>query len=107
MARDQADACLRLAGIATKAVEQTNDKLALRTASVKTHVGLLAELRQLQARARQSQLAEDWQAVLDQVEECRSYILAHRHLHPNVHQHMDDYDLYHMEAVDGLRNRGP
>ncbi len=107
MAQKQADACLQLAGIPTESVEQTNDKLARRSASVKVHVGLLRELRKLQISARETQLAQDWQAVLDKIEECRSYILANRHLHPNVHQHMDDYDLYHMEAVDGLKQQAP
>ena len=107
MAHKQADACLQLAGIATESVERTNDRLARRSASVNNHVALLAELRELQKAARESQLAQDWQAVLDKIAECRSYILANRHLHPNVHQHMDDYDLYHMEAVDGLKGRAP
>ncbi len=106
MAQHPADACLELSGIPTESVEQTKDKLALRSASVRKHVTLLNALRKLQASARKSQLAEDWQAVLDKIQECRSYILAHRHLHPNVHQHMDDYDLYHMEAVDGLKQQG-
>ena len=106
MAHNRTDASLRLAGIPTESVEETNHKLALRSASVRTHVAMVAELRALQAAARTSGGAVDWQAVLDKIGECRNYILAHRQLHPNVLQHMDDYDLYHMEAVDGLRQGG-
>ncbi len=104
MANHRADTCLQISGIPKESVEESNNKLALRSASVRAHVALLGELRGLQSCARESQLAKDWQAVLDKIQECREYILANRHLHPNVHQHMDDYDLYHMEAVDGLKS---
>jgi len=105
MPENNRDICYRLLSITSERVEQVNRRLTTRSASVKRHMALLAELRKLQAMARESQTPEDWQVVFNKVQECRNYIIENRRLHPNFHRHMDDYDLYHMEAVDGLNQR--
>ena len=105
MPKTRADVCYRLLGITSECVEEANKKRMKRSASAKRHVVLLAELREIQAVSRRSGRSEDLELVLQKIYECRNYIIANRHLHPNFHQHMDNYDLYHMEAMDGFKQR--